>query len=64
MTDDWTIFPLANPGITCGLRLDLPKKQRTHTWIPLGSDTRNAGEKGFLDYQIHACSQCGKDKKT
>jgi hypothetical protein len=61
MTDDWTMFPLAPGGISCGLRLDLPEKQRRHILVPLGLDTRNAGEKGFLDYEIHACSRCGKD---
>jgi hypothetical protein len=61
MTDDWTMFPLAPGGISCGLRPDLPEKQRRHTLISLGRDMRNAGEKGYVEREIFACSRCGKD---
>lgn len=58
-------FPLAQPvPVKCGLRDDLPKKQRRHTWARLGLDTRNAGSEGFKDYEILACSICGSDRKV
>jgi hypothetical protein len=59
---DWTIFPLDNPSIPCGLRTDLPKKQRVHHYIPMGRDIRNGGEKGFIELEIYACEKCGHDK--
>lgn len=58
---DWVIFPLANPQTTCGLRSDLPKKERVHHWVNLGPDIRNSGEEGFIELEISACSRCGKD---
>ncbi len=60
--ENWMIFPLSDAGISCGLRLDLPKKERKHILIPLGRDMRNAGEKGYLEREIYACSRCGKDQ--
>jgi hypothetical protein len=62
MNDEWMMFPLDNPQITCGLRLDLPKKERTHQLIPLGRDIRNMGSAGFLERDIFACRRCGKDQ--
>jgi hypothetical protein len=48
--------------VKCGLRADLPKKERRHDWVPLGLDTRNRGSRGFLDCEISACRACGTDK--
>jgi hypothetical protein len=59
---DWTIFPLDNPSISCGLRTDLTKKERVHHYIPMGRDVRNGGEKGFIELEIYACERCGHDK--
>jgi hypothetical protein len=61
MTGDWMMFPLDNPEISCGLRLDLPKKDRVHQLIPLGQDTRNMGSKGYMVREVFACRRCGKD---
>jgi hypothetical protein len=61
---DPTFFPLSQPvPVKCGLRTDLPKKQRRHIWARLGLDTRNAGSEGFKDYEILACMICGSDRK-
>ncbi len=58
-------FPLSQPvPVKCGLRTDLTKKQRVHTWARLGLDTRNAGSEGFKDYEILACVTCASDRKV
>ena len=59
-----TEFPLQDPEIKCGLRLDLPKKERRHVWADMGLDVRNFGDKGFGDAVISACCRCGADKKV
>jgi hypothetical protein len=62
MNDDWIMFPLDNPQITCGLRLDLPKKERIHQLIPLGRDIRMTTAGTVSELEISACRRCGKDK--
>jgi hypothetical protein len=64
MTDDevTAIFPLPGGLVKCGLRADLPKKQRVHVWVSLGADTRNRGSHGFADVEVRACLRCGTDK--
>lgn len=63
---EWTIdlFPVPGDRIRCGLRIDLPKKQRVHDYVSMGIDTRNLGEVGFRDVDIFACAVCGADKKV
>lgn len=57
-------FPLAQPApVTCGMRDDLPRKQRRHSWASLGKDVRNAGSAGFKEFLIGACIICGRDQK-
>lgn len=56
------LFPLEHPMITCGNRLDLPRRQRVHQWVALGTDVRNCAARGFMDVQVYACSLCGRDK--
>lgn len=56
------LFPVPGDRVKCGLRADLPKKERRHDWVPLGPDTRNRGSRGFLDCEILACRACGTDK--
>jgi hypothetical protein len=63
MTEIWELFPLQAPAVTCGLRADLPKKQRRHDWCDLGEDVRNFGSRGFCTTVISACTRCGKDQK-
>lgn len=55
-------FPVPGDRVKCGLREDLPRKQRRHAWVSLGQDTRNRGEHGFRDVEIWACAECGADK--
>ncbi len=52
------------PGdtLTCGKRLDRPKKLRRHTWQELGADVRNRAAHGFLEGTVRACKVCGADR--
>jgi hypothetical protein len=62
--DDVTIlFPVPGNAVTCGNRTDLPRKARVHDFVPLGTDTRNCGSRGFRDCEISACCHCGRDRK-
>ena len=57
-------FPLEQPvPVSCGLRADLPKKQRRHAWAYLGTDTRHT-EDVFEDLHVYACAECGRDRQT
>ena len=58
-TAQW--FPVNGDMITCGLRLDLPRKQRVHDYVSLGLDFKNAGEKGIVQVIVFACTICGRD---
>lgn len=58
-TASW--FPIADAPVTCGLRTDLPRKQRVHDYVSLGKDTKNAGEAGICEVIVFACSVCGRD---
>lgn len=51
------------PGdvITCGLRTDLPRKQRVHDYVSLGLDFKNKGEAGIVQVIVFACTVCGRD---
>lgn len=59
------IFPLAgaNP-VKCGNRRDLPKAQRRHTRVYLGTDARHMNDGEIADLHIYACVVCGADKQT
>ena len=52
------------PGDTvkCGNRTDLRKAQRRHDYQLLGPDSRNGGDRGFVDGNVYACGRCGADK--
>jgi hypothetical protein len=56
------LFPVPGDRVKCGLRADLPKKERVHQFVSLGIDTRNCGPEGFLDREVLACARCGADK--
>jgi hypothetical protein len=59
------LFPVAAPpAVKCGLRTDLPKAQRRHQRVYLGTDPRHAGDGGFEQLHIYACAVCGQDKQT
>lgn len=55
-------FPVPGGVITCGNRTDLPRKQRRHAWVSLGTDIRNFREHGFRECEVSACVTCGTDK--
>lgn len=59
----WDLLPVPGDRITCGLRMDWFRKQRRHTFVSLGMDVRNLGDKGFCDVEIFACVVCGRDQK-
>lgn len=54
-------FPITDAPVTCGLRTDLPRKQRVHDYVSLGKDFKNQGELGIVEVIVFACSTCGKD---
>lgn len=53
------------PGrsIRCGNRTDLPKKDRQHIYVHLGTEIRNTGTSaGYLYGELYACRRCGADR--
>lgn len=56
-------LPVAGDAITCGLRLELPRKQRRHVWAELGEDYKNKGTEGIVQVPVRACTRCGKDDR-
>lgn len=56
-------FPVPGDRVSCGLRTDLPKRERRHESVSLGVDTRHYGALGeFIDMEVSACVKCGRDK--
>ena len=56
-------FPVMGWRMTCGLRTDLPKKQRVHLFAELGPEQRNTGtEAGYIPGYVYACVNCGHDR--
>ena len=59
------LFPLEQPvPVSCGLRTDLPKRERHHRQVYLGTDMRHANDGGIEELHIFACGECGRDKQT
>ena len=58
-TSRW--FPIQDAPVTCGLRTDLPRKQRVHDYVSLGKDFKNKGIAGICEVIVFACSVCGRD---
>jgi hypothetical protein len=64
MPQEWEVFPLAAPEKKCGLRTDLPKKERRHLWVELGTDVRHVDKpEPAREMRIRACRRCGTDKQ-
>jgi hypothetical protein len=65
MDDDLVIamLPAGGSMAACGLRADLPKRQRRHRWADLGEDYANHGVNGIIPVRVQACIVCGKDKR-
>jgi hypothetical protein len=63
MTDEEYLkhFPVQGWRLKCGLRLDLPKKERRHLYEPAGQDMRNKGERGYVLCDVRVCTRCGFD---
>jgi len=57
------LFPVWGDMPTCGLLLDLPRKQRRHRWVSLGRDFKNKGTEGICEVEVFACWRCGKDRR-
>lgn len=55
-------FPVMGWRMKCGLRTDLPKKERVHNYVELGRDVRNGADRGFIEGTVFACARCGADK--
>lgn len=59
------IFPLQDASpVKCGNRRDLPKAQRRHRYIYLGTDPRHMNDGSFASLHVYACAMCGADKQT
>jgi len=58
--------PLDGEGrpVSCGNRTDLPKRDRRHRQVYLGTDMRHANDGGIEELHIFACGECGRDKQT
>lgn len=64
MTDEQVAayFPVQGWRLKCGLRKYLPKKERVHDPVRLGTDVRNGGSTGFIHGTVYACCNCGFDR--
>lgn len=63
MTVTIPVLPVPGDRIRCGNRTDLFKKQRRHTFIPLGTDFKNKGTEGICEVEVLACAVCGMDRR-
>lgn len=62
MTDEELIahFPVQGWRMKCGLRTDLPKKDRIHDYVRFGSEQQNSGTAaGYIHGTVYACYKCG-----
>jgi hypothetical protein len=62
MTDAEVIahFPVQGWRVKCGLRTDLPKKERIHDYVKLGQEQQNSGTSaGYIHGCVYACFRCG-----
>jgi len=58
--DSYELAP--GDAVSCGLRSDLPKKQRVHVRLHAGPDVRhNPGTGAFEEVRIFICARCGRD---
>jgi len=56
-------FPVQGWRMKCGLRTDLPKKERVHDYVTLGPEQRNSGTaRGYIHGTAYACARCGADR--
>ena len=63
MTDEEVFkhFPVMGWRMKCGLRLDLPKKERRHLYESFGRDLRNKDVHGYVECEVRVCTRCGHD---
>ena len=60
----WELLPVDPAAISCGLRTDLPKKQRVHKFAELGTDVRHSGADGRARMtRVRVCVRCGADRQ-
>lgn len=53
-------FPVQGWRMKCGLRTDLPKKERIHDYVKLGPEQQNSGTSaGYFHGTVYACFKCG-----
>lgn len=57
------MLPVPGDRITCGNRLDLPRKQRRHVPLDMGDDFKNKGTEGIVQVPVTACARCGRDMR-
>ena len=65
--------PVLDPGtfelpsgdtVSCGLLMDLPKRERRHQWLDAGLDVRHQFSGAFVMCLVRVCARCGRDDAT
>lgn len=62
MLDPRTFSLPSGESVSCGLRKDLPKKERRHEKLDAGMDVRHSDAGYFLLMRIYICARCGRDE--
>jgi hypothetical protein len=57
------LLPVDPAVVKCGLRKDLPKRERVHQYAELGTDVRLSGDGGVRETRVRVCVRCGTDKQ-
>jgi hypothetical protein len=62
LLDAEAFTPPTGDPVRCGLRKDLPKRLRRHTYFEAGLDVRHDPESGdYRDRRVFICVTCGAD---
>jgi hypothetical protein len=61
---DLSDLPVAADAVKCGLRLDLPKKQRRHDFRYLGVDFRTSEPGSKTEQHVAVCPRCGTERRS
>jgi hypothetical protein len=58
------LLPVDPAAVKCGLRRDVPKRERVHQYAELGQDVRHSGDDGRPRMtRVRVCVRCGVDKQ-
>lgn len=62
MLDPTTFSLPSGESVKCGLRTELPKKERRHKFLDAGMERRYSGDGWFQLRIVLICSECGTEK--